>query len=97
MTEGTDPREQARKAAYEAENRRFDVPAETNWQRLDEDMRESWRDLVRERLPELARHRRWLEGLAKGWAFDPTMVAGMPPPAGRPGPFKRAMQHVLST
>jgi hypothetical protein len=73
----------------------WDAAAEANWRRIGDDEHEALLDLVRERLPELARHRRWLEGLAKGWAYDPSMVAGMPPPADRPGRFKRSVKHVL--
>lgn len=68
-----------RRAAEEKVNGRWDSLAEANWRRLADDERESWCDLVRERLPELACRRRWVEGLAKGWAFDPSMVANLPP------------------
>lgn len=70
----------------------FDMLASAYWQSLPESERQLAMALVLERLGdwrELREHPGWVEGIARGWAYDPSLVAGMPPPP-RDTSWKRA-------
>lgn len=60
-------------------DREWNRGAEAKWAVQTEEEKDVWRQLARERLPGLIGRPGFLEGVAKGWCYDPTMVVGMPP------------------
>jgi hypothetical protein len=55
----------------------LDRAVDREWERADEETREYWLRLARERYPELADRAWWVTGMAKNWNHDPSLV---PPP-----------------
>lgn len=74
------------RAAEDVSNATWDRAAEEHWQSIGEADRQEALEMVRERVPSLARRPAWLLGLAKGWAYDPSLVAGLPPKRREPLP-----------
>lgn len=63
----------------------WDQAANARWESLGEAERETWREMVRQRVPDLAGRPGWLEAMARGWAHDPSLVCDLPPPREVPG------------
>lgn len=71
----------------------WEAAAAAHWESLPESERNEARALVRGRLPELAHRTGWVDGIAKGWSYDPKFVAGIPPPPRDPSWKQAAPRH----